>query len=149
MAQDRSYPEVYMAQGTTSLVIGSSGVLDVYGKIAMESGGYIADTVASVLYGTAVPNTGVTVLAATSGPSVYTLTSPTAAGQTKKIVFAGTNSTNIAYVYASTAATFETTGTYYRCPDNGGFLQLVALGTTQWVPIAKSTGVTISTGSTA
>lgn len=157
MAQDRSYPEVYMAQGSTLQVIGSSGIQEVYGQvdvksdghIDVEDGGYIVLPVVTEAASASLDDFGVSVLTATSGLTTYTLGAPGAAGVRKTLIFSGINSTNIAYVYAGAAVTFDTTGTYLRCDETSGFIDLLAMTTAKWMTMHHTTGVTISTGSTA
>lgn len=142
---------IYRTQGGNRLVVGSGGELDVLsgGQINVEAGGSITLPVVTETTATALANSGVSVVAATSaaGAQVFTIADPVAGAQ-KTINCTVANATDTCTILASTTVTFGNAGTSqnrYRFVLPGT-VTMYGISSTRWAPLSSvSTTIAFAT----
>lgn len=174
MAEDTSYPlagqGIYIKQGSTEMVIGStasvnvtgtitinsSGVLNIDsgGSMTVDSGGfitigssaYIADTVTTPSSGATVPNHGhATLTGGTTGTGqkTYTLAQPVAGCYfTAHCTTANTTDSALLDLNGATLSGYGTQD-MIRFTTGATFVQLRGLSTSAWAIIAITPGTTV------
>jgi len=114
-------------------------------KSALQLNQAFETVVGSTGTGTAVPNSGITTVASTSGAKKYVLANPTAAGDRKMIICTAGSTVNTAVVVTgSTACTLDGTNRTATFNAAGDSLDLVALSTTRWFINVNNGSVALS-----
>lgn len=165
MAEDSSYPlggqGIYIQQGSTEMVVGSTSVQNVYGTLNIRSSGvlavlaggsltvgssaYIADTVTTPTSGATVPNHGHTTLTGgttATGQKTYTLAAPVAGCHfTCHCTTANTSDSALLDLNGATLSGYGTQD-MIRFTTGATFVQLRGLSTSSWAIIAITPGTT-------
>jgi len=171
MASDASYnASVYTKQGSTELVVDSSGVLtlegtlnstgtitvsaggtlSVAGTISLTTAGVLKHSVVSETTAANLSESGVSVVSSTGTKELYTIDTP-AAGVTKYIYCDSASATGFVNVYTgATSITFgETTDNHYlKFNAAEEAVSLVGISATKWGIVGNVGSVAATTSTT-
>lgn len=166
MAEDTSYPlggqGIYIKQGSTEMVLGSTTVTNLYGTfniqssgvLAIQAGGsltigssaFIADTVTTASSGATVPNHGHATLTGgttATGQKTYTLAPPTAGCRfTAHCTTANTSDSALLDLNGATLSGYGTQD-MIRFTTGATFVGLVGLSTSSWAITSITPGTTV------
>jgi hypothetical protein len=169
MADETYGPLVYMKQGAAELVVASSGIVTIEsgggldiesggdidvasgGHVDIADGGYLVVPVVSDTSSAALSNFGVSVINVdSSAPTTFTIDAPIPGVVKHVYIDNGISASGIAYISAGVPimSSASSTNSFLRVDTLDSRVTLVGLGTTAWLMLSKSTGVTTTTGTT-